>query len=309
MQRFILRRFLYMLITFWMVVTLTFVLMHNLPGDPFANSEKLTTTQRALLAKQYGLDKPITVQYGEYLVNIVQGDLGVSFAYPTRKVTDIIKQSFPASAELGIESIIFSVIIGLILGITAALKHNKSWDYTAMFIAIIGVSIPSFVLGPVMQYFIGVKLDILPVALWQGPSSRILPALTLSFMTIAITARMMRTSMLDVLNSDYIKTARSKGLSQSAIVIKHTLRNAILPIVTVLGPITVNVITGTLVVEQIFAIPGLGKYFVQAVYSNDYTLIMGLTIFYSLLLIIVIFLTDIAYGFIDPRIRLAKGRN
>ena len=309
MFRFILRRFIFMLITFWMIVTVTFVLMHNLPGDPFANSEKLSTEQRSLLAREYGLDKPILVQYQEYLVNIGRGDLGVSFAYPTRRVTDIIKQSFPASAELGIESIIFSVWVGLILGITAALKHNKSWDYAAMIIAIVGVSIPSFVLGPVLQYLVGVKWGILPAALWDGPANRVLPALTLSFMTIAITARMMRTSMLDVLNSDYIKTARSKGLSQTAIVLKHTLRNAILPIVTVLGPITVNVITGTLVVEQIFAIPGLGKYFVQAVYSNDYTLIMGLTIFYSLLLIVVMFLTDIAYGFIDPRIRLAKGRN
>jgi oligopeptide transport system permease protein len=309
MLRFILRRFFYMLITFWLIVSVTFVLMHNLPGDPFANSEKLSTEQRALLAREYGLDQPISVQYKEYLLHIGQGDLGVSYAYPTRKVTDIIEQSFPASAELGIESIAFSVLIGLVLGITAAFKHNKAWDYTAMFIAIVGVSIPSFVLGPILQYLVGVKWGILPAALWDGPANRILPALTLSFMTIAITARMMRTSMLDVLHADYIKTARSKGLSQSAIVLKHTLRNAILPIVTVLGPITVNIITGTLVVEQIFAIPGLGKYFVQAVYSNDYTLIMGLTIFYSLLLIIVMFLTDIAYGLIDPRIRLAKGRN
>lgn len=309
MFRFILRRFLYMLITFWMIVTLTFVLMHNLPGDPFANSEKLSVEQRALLSKEYGLDQPVFVQYGEYVLNITHGDLGVSFAFPTRKVTDIIKQSFPASAELGIESIAFSVLVGLTLGIIAALKHNKSWDYAAMLIAIIGVSIPSFVLGPILQYVIGVKWELLPVALWDGPANRILPAVTLSFMTIAITARMMRTSMLDVLNSDYIKTARSKGLSQFVIVLKHTLRNAILPVVTVLGPITVNVITGTLVVEQIFAIPGLGKYFVQAIYSNDYTLIMGLTIFYSLLLIVVMFFTDIIYGFIDPRIRLAKGRN
>ncbi|GAB6172058.1 ABC transporter permease [Paradesulfitobacterium aromaticivorans] len=309
MGRFILRRLIYMLITFWMIVTVTFVLMHNLPGDPFANSEKLTTEQRALLAKQYGLDQPLSVQYKDYLINVVQGDLGVSFAYPTTKVTDVIKRSFPASAELGIESIIFSVVVGLILGITASLKHNKSWDYTAMFIAIVGVSIPSFVLGPLLQYLIGVKWGILPAGLWDGPANRILPALTLSFMTIAITARMMRTSMLDVINSDYIKTARSKGLSQFFVIVKHTLRNAILPVITILGPIAVNVITGTLVVEQIFAVPGLGKYFVQAVYSNDYTLIMGLTIFYSLLLIVVIFLTDIAYGFIDPRIRLAKGRN
>lgn len=308
MLRFILRRFLYMLVTLWLIVTVTFILMHNLPGDPFANSEKLTPEQRQVLVQQYGLDKPLLVQYGEYLFHVAQGDLGVSYAYPTRKVTDIISQAFPASAELGIESVIFSVIVGLVLGIVAALKHGKTWDYVAMFIAILGVSVPSFVLGPILQYFLGVQWELLPAALWDGPANRILPILTLSFMTIAMIARMMRTSMLDVLNTDYIKTARAKGLSKTAIVIRHTIRNAILPIITVLGPIFVNVITGTLVVEQIFAIPGLGKYFVQSVYSNDYTLIMGLTIFYSVILVVVIFLTDIIYGFIDPRIRLAKGR-
>jgi oligopeptide transport system permease protein len=308
MLRFILRRFIYLVITLWMIVTVTFVLMHNLPGDPFANSEKMSPQQRALLAKEYGLDQPVMVQYERYLLNVAQGDLGVSFAYPTRKVTEIISQSFPASAELGLESTIFSVIMGLIFGVTAALKHNKTWDYIAMFIAILGVSVPSFVLGPILQYVIGVKLELLPAALWNGPENRILPALTLSFLTIALTARMMRTSMMDVLNTDYIKTARAKGLSKWSVINRHTFRNAIMPVISVLGPIVVNVLTGTLVVEQVFAIPGLGKYFVQAVYSNDYTLIMGLTIFYSVILVVVIFLTDIAYGLIDPRIRLSKGR-
>jgi oligopeptide transport system permease protein len=307
--RFILRRFIYMVVTLWLIVTVTFVLMHNLPGDPLTNSEKLTPDQKAIIMKQYGLDKPLVVQYGEYLLKVAQGDLGVSFAYPTRKVTEIISQSFPASAELGVESILLSVIVGLGLGITAALKHNKSWDYFAMFIAIVGVSVPSFVLGPILQYYIGVKAGWLPAALWDGPENRILPTIALSFMTIAIVARMMRTSMLDVLNTDYIKTARAKGLSKSSIIVKHTLRNAIMPVITILGPIFVNVITGTLVVEQVFAVPGLGKYFVQSVYSNDYTLIMGLTIFYSVILVVIMFLTDVAYGLIDPRIRLAKGRN
>ncbi|MGO4274673.1 ABC transporter permease, partial [Paenibacillus sp. TAF58] len=168
-------------------------------------------------------------------------------------------------------------------------------------------SIPSFVLGPLLSYYIGVKWGILPAGLWKGPSYRILPSLALSFGTIAILARLMRTSMLDVLNQDYIKTAKSKGLTNFTVVVKHTIRNAILPVITIIGPIFVNVITGTLVVEQIFSVPGLGKHFVTSVYSNDYTMISGLTIFYSSILILVIFITDVVYGFVDPRIRLGKG--
>ncbi|GAX89491.1 ABC transporter permease [Effusibacillus lacus] len=308
MVRYTLRRFVYMLITLWLIVTTTFILMKNLPGDPFENSEKLTKEQKAILMAQYGLDKPVWEQYVNYLKDVAQGDLGVSFQYPARKVTEVIAQGFPASLELGIWALSLAITAGLALGIIAALKHNTKWDYTAMFTAVVGISVPSFVLGPLLSYFIGVKLGWLPPGLWQGPEHRILPAIALSFSTLAILARLMRTSMLDVINQDYIKTAKSKGLSQFAIVTKHTLRNAILPVVTILGPIFVNVITGTLVVEQIFSVPGLGRHFVMSVYSNDYTMISGLTIFYSVILVFVMFLTDIAYGLIDPRIRLAKGR-
>ncbi|MDQ1912975.1 ABC transporter permease [Paenibacillus sp. GD4] len=308
MLRYVLRRFIYMIITLWLIVTFTFVLMKNLPGDPFGeDSQKLTVEQRTLLYAQYGLDKPIGEQYLQYMGKVMQGDLGVSFAFPTRKVTDIIKQGFPASLELGLWALGISVAIGLILGIIAALNHNKGADIAAMFTAVIGVSIPSFVLGPLLSYFVGVKLGWLPPGMWTGPEHRILPAIALSFGTIAILARLMRTSMLDVLNHDYIKTAKAKGLSQRATVVRHTLRNAILPVVTVLGPIFVNLITGTLIVEQIFVVPGLGKHFVTSIYSNDYTMITGLTIFYSFLLVTVLFLTDIIYGLVDPRIRLAKG--
>ncbi|KRE74931.1 ABC transporter permease [Paenibacillus sp. Soil750] len=308
MIKFILRRFLYALITLWLIATFTFVLMKNLPGNPLGEgAEKIPKATRDMLMKQYGLDKPLWEQYLTFMNNIIHGDLGASFQFPAHKVTDIIKQAFPSSLELGLISIVIAIVVGLTLGIIAALKHNKVGDYTAMFIAILGVSIPSFVLGPMLSYYVGVKWGILPAGLWKGPEYKVLPAIALSFGTIAILARLMRTSMLDVLNQDYIKTAKSKGLSTITVVVKHTIRNAILPVITIIGPIFVNVITGTLVVEQIFSVPGLGKHFVSSVYSNDYTMISGLTIFYSAILIVVIFITDVVYGLVDPRIRLGKG--
>jgi oligopeptide transport system permease protein len=310
MLKYILRRVFYMIITLWLITTLTFVLMKSLPGDPFGEaSAKMTSAQRQILMTQYGLDKPIGEQYIKYLNDVIHGDLGVSFQFPAHTVTDKIKQAFPNSLELGLWALIIAVITGLALGIIAALNHNKAADYSAMITAVIGVSIPSFVLGPLLSYYVGVKLGWLPPGLWNGPEHRILPAIALSFGTMAQMARMMRTSMLDVLNQDYIKTAKAKGLTRRATVFRHTFRNAILPVITILGPIFVNLITGTLVVERIFSVPGLGTHFVQSIYSNDYTMIAGLTIFYSAILVVVIFLTDILYGFIDPRIRLAKGRS
>lgn len=308
MLKFIFRRFVFALITLWLIATFTFVLMKNLPGDPLGEgSEKIPAETRAMLLRQYGLDKPLWEQYITFMNKILHGDLGYSFQFPAQKVTDIIKQAFPASLELGLYSIAIAIVVGLLLGIIASLNHNKFGDYSAMFIAVAGISIPSFVLGPLLSYYVGVKLGWLPAALWNGPTYKILPSIALSFLTIAILARLMRTSMLDVLNQDYIKTAKAKGLSRLTVINKHTIRNAILPVVTILGPIFVNVITGTLVVEQVFSVPGLGKHFVTSVYSNDYTMISGLTIFYSAVLITVIFFTDILYGFIDPRIRLGKG--
>ncbi|MFD2333997.1 ABC transporter permease [Cohnella sp. GCM10020058] len=309
MLKFIVRRFIYMVITLWVVVTVTFFLMKLLPGNPFGeNASKLSPENLQILREQYGLDKPVWQQYLKYMGKVVQGDLGVSYQYPTREVVGIIKHNFPASLELGIESLIFAVIIGLLLGIFAALRHNKAGDYTAMLIAIIGISVPSFVIGPLLSYFVGVKLGWLPPGLWTGPEHRVLPALALSFGTIAILARMMRASMLDVASQDYIKTAKSKGIGGNAIVWNHMIRNAILPVVTILGPIAANVVTGTLVVETIFSVPGLGHQFVQSILTTDYTMIAGLAIFYAAILIFVMFITDIAYGLVDPRIRLGKGR-
>lgn len=308
MLRFLLRRLVYMVVTLWLIVTFTFVLMKNLPGDPFGeDSQKMSIEQRQLLYAQYGLDQPVWKQYIKYMNNVLHGDLGVSFQFPTRKVTDIIHQAFPASLELGLWAIGIAIVVGLTLGIIASLNHNKGPDVAAMFTAVAGVSIPSFVLGPLLSYFVGVKLGWLPPGMWSGPEHRVLPAIALSFGTIAILARLMRTSMLDVLNQDYIKTARAKGLSQRVIVFRHTFRNAILPVITVLGPVFVGLITGTLIVEQIFVVPGLGKHFVQSISTNDYTMITGLTIFYAFILVVVLFITDILYGLIDPRIRMAKG--
>ncbi|GIP39662.1 peptide ABC transporter permease [Paenibacillus sp. J31TS4] len=309
MLKFVIRRLISMIITLFLITTVTFFLMMNLPGDPFGEmSQKMSAAQRAVLYQQYGLDKPMFQQYLQYMGNVLKGDLGVSFQYPNTSVNEKIAQSFPASLELGLWALLIAVVIGLLLGIIAALNHNRGLDYAAMFTAVVGVSIPSMVLGPLLSYYVGVKLGWFPPGLWDTPKHRVLPAIALGFSTVAILARLMRTSMLDVLNQDYIKTAKAKGLSQTSTVIKHTIRNAILPVITVLGPIFVNVITGTLIVEQIFSVPGLGKHFVQSIQTKDITMIGGLTIFYSAILVVVIFLTDILYGLVDPRIRLAKGR-
>lgn len=310
MLKYALKRIVYMIVTLWLIITVTFVLMKLLPGDPFGEAtQKMSPAYREILYRQYGLDKPIWQQYLKYLGDVVRGDLGVSFQFPAHTVTDKIEQAFPASLELGIWALLISVTFGLLLGILAALNHGRAADHAATVTALLGVSIPSFVLGPLLSYFVGVKLGWLPAGLWNGPQHRILPAIALSFGTLASVARMMRTSMLDVLNQDYIKTAKAKGLSKFTIVTKHTIRNAILPVVTLLGPVFVNLITGTLVIEKIFSVPGLGTHFVQSITTNDYTMIAGLTIFYSALLVVVLFITDLVYGLIDPRIRLAKGRS
>jgi len=307
--KFVLRRLVYMLITLWVIITATFFLMKLLPGNPFGEvAAKLPPENLKILKAQYGLDKPEWQQYLLYMGKVVQGDLGVSYQFPTRSVVSVIKQSFPASLELGLESLVLAVVVGLVLGVFAALKHNKWGDYSAMFIALIGISIPSFVVAPLLSLYVGNKWGILPPGLWMGPEHRILPAIALSLGTIAILARMMRASMLEVAGTDYIKTAKSKGLSTRVIVGNHMIRNAILPVITILGPIAVNVITGTLVVESVFSIPGLGYQFVSSITTLDYTMITGLTIFYASILIAVMFLTDIAYGLIDPRIRMAGGR-
>ncbi|WP_260471978.1 oligopeptide ABC transporter permease [Bacillus sp. HMF5848] len=298
-----------MLITFIIIASATFFLMKLLPGSPFNNQEKLSDTQIHALNERYGLNDPYPVQYAKYMGNLFQGDLGVSFQMDGRSVTKIISERIGPSAYLGFQSIFIGTLIGLILGIVAALKHNTLLDYGTMVIAVLGISIPSFVVAGLLQFFIGVKLQWLPVAYWEGFTYTIMPTIALSAGVVATIARFMRTEMLEVLNQDYITTAYAKGLSGLAVILKHTIRNALIPVITILGPLTVGLMTGSLVIEKIFVIPGLGEQFVVSIMTNDFPVIMGTTLFFSALFIVIILLVDISYGIIDPRIRLAGGKD
>lgn len=307
MLSYTLKRTVYMLITLWVIVTLTFFLMHMIPGDPFTSEKRVPEQIRQNMLAKYHLDKPLIVQYGYYLNDLLHGDLGISLKYLNRTVNEVIANGFPASFQIGIQSVVIGVFLGLILGIVAALNRNGTWDYISMFLAIIGRSVPNFIIATLLQFWIASKLRWLPVSGWGAFKYSILPSIALSFASLAIISRMMRASMLDVIGQDYIKTAKAKGLSPVQIIWKHMIRNAIMPIITILGPLIAAIVTGTFVIEGIFGIPGLGKYFVQSIYNNDYTMILGTTIFYSAILVVMMFVVDIAYGFIDPRIRLAKG--
>jgi oligopeptide transport system permease protein len=303
--KYILKRFTISLITIWVLTTIVFFLIRVLPGDPFT-SDKTTPQIKASMMKYYGLDKPVYVQYAKYIKNLLQGDMGYSLKFKNRTVNQVIINAFPNSAELGIRALMIAIPIGILLGIISALNHNKAWDYGSMIIAVIGVSVPSFIIGGLLQYVFAIKLKWLPVAQWKGFEYTILPSVALALGTLALVARLMRASMLEVTGQDYILTAEAKGLPIYKIVWKHQIRNAILPVVTVLGPIAAALITGTFVIEQIFAIPGLGKHYVNGIQSLDYTLVLGLTIFYGAFVIMLNFIVDIIYGFVDPRIRATR---
>lgn len=314
MIRFVLKRIGYSVLTLFVLIALTFFLMRLLPGDPFLGEKAVPDNIKQVLVAKYGLDKPVIQQFFIYIGNILHGDFGTSMAYRNREVNDIIGQAFPYSFDLGLRALIFALVAGILLGVVASVNHGKAWDTTSVIIAVIGVSVPSFIMGAVIQYFVALKLQqflgikILPIGGWNSELSKLLPSFALGLSALATITRIMRTSMLDVINQDYIKTARAKGLSKRLIIWRHAIRNAILPVVTILGPLAANILTGAFVVELIFNIPGLGKYFVMSVQASDYTMISGLTVFYGAILIIANMLVDIAYGFIDPRIRLAKGK-
>ena len=295
-----------MFVTLFIIISLSFVLMETLPGSPF-NDQRMPLAQKELLYEKYGLDQPVAVRYVTYLKNLVQGDLGVSFQLDNRPVTKIISERIGASAVLGIQAIIVGTVIGLLLGVIAALRHNSIIDYSAMLISVLGISIPSFVFAAFLQYWIGVKLQWLPIAFWGGFKYSIMPTIALSVGVIATIARYTRMEMLDVLGQEYITTAKAKGLSNVSIILKHGFRNTLIPIVTIIGPLVVSMMTGSLVIEKIFSVPGLGEQFVSSILSNDYPVIMGTTIFYAVLFIGVVLVVDILYGLIDPRIRLAGG--
>lgn len=306
MLRYILKRLLIMIVTIWIIVTLTFVLMVSIPGSPFNSERGTNEIVQANLEAHYNLDEPYYVQYLLYLKSIATFDFGPSIKQPDQTVNDLLGRGFPVSLELGLVTIIVAVLSGIILGILAALKHNKMIDYLAMSFAVLGISIPNFVLATLLIQELAVNLKLLPPATWSSPAHMVLPVIALATGPMAIIARLTRSTMLEVLTQDYIKMARAKGLSPWKIVFKHALRNALMPVVTIMGTLLAGILTGTFVIEKIFAIPGMGKYFVQSINQRDYPVIMGTTVFYSSFLIFMLFLVDIAYGILDPRIKMHK---
>lgn len=311
MARYIIKRVVYAMLTLFVLISLVFFMMRLLPGDPFVGDKALPETVMANLNAKYGLDKPLIVQYFTYMGNCLRGDLGISLTY-NRPVMDIVAESFAVSADLGVRAILFALVAGVLLGAVAALKRGKALDSFSMFIAMIGVSVPSFILGALLQYFLALQLRMVfkinwfPVQGWGTFAHTLLPAFALGLGSLATVSRLMRTSMLDVLGQDYIKTAKAKGLSQRKILWRHALRNSIMPVVTVMGPTVASVMTGTFVIESIFSVPGLGKYFVTSIKNLDYTMIGGTTIFYGALLIACTLAVDLLYGLIDPRVKLEE---
>lgn len=305
MGKYILKRCVIAVVTLLILVTIIFILVRLLPGDPFA-SEKATAVSVARMREYYGLDKPLISQWATYIGNLLRGQLGVSYKYVGRSVADAIKQTFPYSASLGIRALGFALVMGLLLGTASAQRAGSAMDRFCVFIAIIGISMPDFIVGSVLQFVFAIKLHVLPAGMWRGPSYKILPVFALSLYTLALITRLMRSSMLEVINQDYILTAKAKGLSKFEIIWRHQLRNAILPVVTVMGPLTAAILTGTFVIEKIYAIPGMGKFYVQSVYDLDYSMILGMTAFYGLFLVVANLIVDILYGIIDPRIKIAE---
>jgi oligopeptide transport system permease protein len=303
MLRYGLKRIGIALLTVFVLATITFFLLKLLPGDPFLNIKVPVAIQEQQKA-YYGLDKPVLEQYVIYMKNLITGNLGTSLKYVGRNVTDIIADFFPVSAVLGLVALFFSEIIGVVFGVLSAQFKNRWPDYMLMFFAILGIALPSMVIGPLLRYLFGVELRILPVSGWGTLEQIVMPAFVLGLATVASNTRVMRACMLAVTTQDYIKTAQSKGLSPSRIVMKHELKNALVPMLAGVGPAIASVMMGSFVVEKIFVIPGLGKHFVNAVTTLDYPLIMSLTIFYGTLLVTLNLLVDLLYGVVDPRIRL-----
>lgn len=305
MLKFILKRIGYMIVTLWVIITITFGLMHAIPGDPLSGlARDLPAEIKANYYAKYGLDKPVSQQYVIYLKNLVKGDLGESLTNPGRDVKNTIKQQIPVTTQIGLQAIAFGFIVGIILGVIAAFNRNKKPDFVVIFIALLGVSIPSFVVAALLQYSLTVKVTLFPTTGWGGFKYSVLPALALSFTSIATYARYMRTSCLEVIGQDYILTAKAKGVSGFNLVWKHIIRNAILPSITILGPQIAGIMVGSFIIETIFSIPGLGSNFVTSITNRDFSMIMGMTVFYAALYVTALLVVDILYALVDPRIRL-----
>lgn len=292
-----------LLVSLWVIATSTFFLMHAVPGDPFTQEKAIPEEIMKALYRHYGLDQPMYVQYLKYMKGLITWDLGPSFKYQGRTVNQIISEGFSVSFVLGLEALFLSVFGGIFLGTVAALKRERWQDQMTMVIAVLGISVPSFIMASFMQYFFAMKLDLLPVARWGSFAQTVMPAISLAALPMAFIARLTRSNMAEVLEQDYIQTAKAKGLGQMAIIFKHVMRNALLPVVTYLGPLTAAVITGGFAIEKIFGIPGIGQWFVMSITNRDYTVIMGTTVFFSVILLLCVFVVDLVYCLVDPRIK------
>jgi oligopeptide transport system permease protein len=304
MWSLVVKRLLWAIPVLWIVATLTFGMVRIVPGGPFDAEKNLPPEIVANINAKYRLDKPVAEQYILYMGRLLRGDLGVSYKYVNRTVNDIIGTALPVSIQLGALGLLLAIAVGVPLGTIAAINRGRPLDFAAMMMATAGISVPSFVVGAMLIFIFGTSFKILPVALWEGPRSMILPALTLAAGPSAYLARLTRASVLEILEKDWVRTARSKGLTVQKTVLKHVLRNALVPVVTVLGPLTAILITGSFVVEFIYSIPGIGRFFITAVTNRDYDLIMATTLIFAMFLIITNTVVDIAYTILDPRMRI-----
>lgn len=305
MGKYILKRLASTILTLFLIATVTFFMMHAIPGQPFEVTRETPEVVRMNLEEKYGLNKPLVEQYFVYMKNLLHGDFGISMKYKGQSVAEKVATGMPVSAMIGFGGVLLGCILGCVFGAIAALHNRGFTDYFVIVLAILGVSVPNFVFGSLIQRLFAVQLRWLPIQGWKGIEYAILPIFAASFTNIAFYSRMLRTSMLDVMKQDYIYTARSKGLSEGEIVSKHMFRNSLLPLVTSLGPMMAGVLTGNFVIEKIFNVPGIGQAMISAISNTDYTMIMGLTIIFSFISVICYFIVDIVYGLVDPRIRVA----
>ncbi len=305
MTRLVVRRLLLFLPTLWVIGSLTFVLVRLAPGGPFRSEREIPAAAKAQLMRDYGLDRPLGEQYLRFWGNLLRFDLGPSYKDPGRQVREIIAEALPVSAELGGWALLVALLAGVPIGVISALRQNTFWDAAAMGFALAGVSVPNFVLGPLLVLGFSLTLYWLPPALWDGPASRVLPVVTLATAYVAYVARLTRAGMLEVLRQDHIRTARAKGLPERVVVTRHALRLGILPVVSYIGPAAARILMGSVVVETIFEVPGLGRYMVNAAFNRDYTLVLGEVLFYAALLMVLNLVVDVAYAMLDPRVETA----
>jgi ABC-type dipeptide/oligopeptide/nickel transport system permease component len=304
---YVVKRLFAALFTLWVIVTVTFFLMHAIPGNPFAKEGNMPKEVLNNLLHHYHLNEPLAVQYMMYLKSLAHFDFGPSLKSNVYTVNEMIRQGFPVSLQLGLNALTIALIGGIFTGVIAAIYHQRWPDKFILLMTTAGISVPSFILAMVLIHFVAVQWDLLPAATWGSWRHAVLPSLALSVMPLAFIARLLRSSMLDVLQAEYIKTAKAKGLAPSLVIMRHALRQALLPTVTSLGVIAANLVTGSFIIEHIFAIPGLGDLFVKSIFARDYPAILGATVFYSMIFIILTFLVDLVYTVLDPRINLREG--